>query len=223
MPSIRYEEVAQTNYALHLGKRVLNNNALRHYFDSCFQQVIDEAGCYPAWVCMNCVGEGEASASFGNRPKRCPLCKSDRVFEVATFQSRAPVVGNAFEGAVRHLLTTRFELPAVPTPGNTITHDIEVTPRVAIETKGSPRQLLNPDGSVTRFNRPGLERTDTRKKAEANARNFRRGNKDAKFYIVSNAVPNDLEGRRYDDITGIFTITQANRLNALVEEIRAAI
>ena len=223
MPSIQYDEVAQANYALHLGNRALNNNALRHYFDGCFQQVIDEAGCYPAWVCINCVKEGDASASFGNRPRRCPLCKSDKVFEVATFQSRAPVVGGAFESAVRHLLTTRFELPAVSTPGNTVTHDIEVTPRVAIETKGSPSQLLNPDGTITKFSRPGLERSDTLKKAQANARNFRHGNSRAEFYIVSNAVPTHLEGRRYDDITGIFNITQANRLDSLVAEIRAAI
>ncbi len=223
MAIVQYDQVAQTNYASFLGGQEWNNNALRHYFDGCFQQAIDEVGCYPAWVCIGCAKEGGASACFGSRPRYCPLCQSDRVFEVATFQSRAPVVGGVFESAVRYLLTTRFELPARPTPGNTVTHDIEVTPRVVIESKGSPRRLLNPDRSVTTLARPGLERSDTWKKAQANARNFRRQNRDIPFYIVSNAVPPQLVGYRSDDISGIFNLTQANRVDSLIEEIRSAI
>ena len=119
-------------------------------------------------------------------------------------------------------MVTKFELPAVPTPGNTNTLDIEVTPRVAIETKGSPRQLLNPDKTVTRFNRPGLERSDTWKKAQANALKFRCQNREAPFYIISNAVPGSLVGYRSDEISGIFDITQVNRVNSLVAEINAA-
>jgi len=222
MAAIQYDGIAQVNYTAFLAGE-LNNNALRHYFDGCFQQAIENAGCYPAWACIACLQEGQSTAKFGNQPARCPVCASDKVFAIATFQSRAPVVGNAFESAVRHLLTTRFELPAAPTPGNTITHDIEVTPKVAIETKGSPRRLQNPDKTITNIARPGLERSDTWKKAQANARNFRRQNRDTPFYIVSNAVPAQLVGYRSDDISGIFNIVQANRLNSLVEEIRAAI
>ena len=131
-------------------------------------------------------------------------------------------MGDVLGSAVRHLLVTKFELPAVPTPGNTNTPDIEATPRVAIETKGSPRQLLNPDKTVTRFNRPGLERSDTWKKAQANALKFRRQNREAPFYIVSNAVPGSLVGYRSDEISGIFDITQVNRVNSLIAEINAA-
>ncbi len=218
MATIQYDAMAQGNYVLHLGGGELSNNSLRHYFDGCFQQAIDEAGCYPAWACMACIERG-----YGNRPRRCPTCNSLKVFEVATFQGRAPVVGGVFESAVRYLLTTRFELPAVSTPGNTITHDIEVTPRIAIETKGSPRRLLNPDHTTTSLQRPGLERSDTWKKAQANAQNFRRLNPDSPFYVVTNALPPALMGYRSYDVTGIFNITQADRVASLVAEIQLAI
>ena len=223
MPPIPYDEVAQANYALHLGNRALNNNALRHYFDGCFQQAIDTVACYPAWACVACIGGGTTSAAFGNLPRKCPTCGSRRVFEVATFQGRSSIVGKVFEAAVRHILSTRFELPVAFTPGNTNTHDLEVTSRVAIETKGSPRLVQNPDDTVTTIQRPGLERSDTWKKAQANALKFRRQNRNSPFFIVSNAVPSDLVGYRSDEITGIFNITQANRLDSLVAEIRAAI
>ena len=179
--------------------------------------------CYPAWACVTCIGGGTTTAEFGNLPRQCPVCGSRRVFEVATFQGRASIVGKVFEIAVRYLLTTKFELPAVPTPGNTNTHDVEVTSRVAIETKGSPRYVQNPDNTVTTIARPGLERSDTWKKAQANALKFRRLNRNSPFFIVSNAVPSDLVGYRSDEITGIFNVTQTNRLDSLVAEIRAAI
>ncbi len=223
MPAIRYDDIAAANYLRFIENRRLTNDRLRHYFNACFQDAIDEAGCYPAWACVACIGNGTATAEFGNTPNRCPTCESPKVFEVATFQSRASVVGNAFERAVRHLLATRFEMPAVPTPGNTRTHDIEVTSRIAIETKGSPSQLLNPNNTITRLSRPGLDRSDTWKKAQANAHNFRAHNKTAPFFIVSNSVPSDLVGFRSDDITGIFNIMQANRVKSLVDEINAAL
>ena len=223
MPATRYDDIAAAEYGQFIGKRPLTNDRLRHYFDACFQTAIDAAGCYPAWACVDCIRSGAPVAAFGNSPRRCPVCASSRVFEVATFQSRASVVGSAFESAVRCLLTTRFEMPALPTPGNTRTHDIEVTASVAIETKGSPRRLQNPDQTVTTLQRPGLERSDTWKKAQANARNYRRNNRRNPFFIVSNAVPPNLVGHRSDDITGIFNITQANRVSALVTEINDAL
>lgn len=222
MPT-QYDDIAAACYRQFIGRRQLTNDRLRNYFDACFQEAIDAAGCYPAWACVDCISNGTTTAEFGNEPARCPTCESSRIFQIATFQGRAPAVGRAFESAVRHLLTTRFELPATPTPGNTNTHDIEITNAIAIETKGSPRRLLNPDRTVTTLNRPGLERTDTWKKAQANARNYRRNNRRNPFFIVSNAVPPALVGYRSDDITGIFSIIQASRVNALVAEINAAL
>ena len=222
MPT-QYDAIAANCYGRFIGQQTLTNDRLRHYFDACFQEAIDAAGCYPAWACVDCIGHGTTTAEFGNEPAQCPTCESSRIFQIATFQGRAPAVGRAFESAVRYLLTTRFELPAMPTPGNTNTHDIEITSAIAIETKGSPRRLQNPDRTVTTLNRPGLERTDTWKKAQANARNYRRNNRTNPFFIVSNAVPSALVGYRSDDITGIFSIIQANRVNALVDEINAAL
>ena len=220
MPSIQYDEVAKTNYA-HIGGQGLANGRLQNYFNGCFQQVIDAVACYPAWACISCIGGSKTTAEFGNLPNECPACGSRRVFEVATFQGRASIAGKVFESAVRYLLSTIFELPAVPTPGNTNTHDVEITPRIAIETKGSRRYVQNPDSTVTTIGRPGLERSDTWKKAQANARNFRRLNPSTPFYIVTNALPPSLVGYRSDDITGIFNITQVNRITSLVAEMRA--
>ena len=223
MPPTRYDDIAAANYRRFVSEQPLTNDRLRHYFDSCFQTAIDDSGCYAAWACLSCIGNGAATARFGERPNRCPMCESRHVYEIATFQSRASVVGNAFESAVRYLLITRFELPAVPTPGNTRTHDIEITSAIAIETKGSPRQVQNPDHTVSTLSRPGLERSDTWKKAQANAANYRRNNRTRPFFIVSNAVPPDLVGYRSDDITGIFNITQASRVDALFSEINVSL
>ena len=223
MPNIRYDDISAVNHGRFIAGHALTNGRLRGYFDACFQDAIDDMGCYPAWVCINCIGAGDATAAFGSIPSRCTVCESRRVYEVATFQSRASVVGSVFESAVGYLLRTEFELPAVSTPGNTRTHDIEITSAVAIETKGSPRRLQNPDQSVTTLQRPGLERSDTWKKAQANALNYRKNNRTNPFFIVSNAVPADLVGFRSDEITGIFNITLANRVKALVDEIGAAL
>ncbi len=214
-----YDDFTPMLYQQFVGDAVLSNARLRNYFDACFQQAIDDAGCYPAWACIGCLSDGQATNAFGERPSKCPKCESRKCFQIATFQSRAPLVGRAFERAVLHLLRMRFELPAEPTPGNTRTHDIEVTHRIAIESKGSPRSVQNPDGSIIKLGRPGLERSDTWKKAQSNAHTFRERNRGAPFYIVSNAVPHDLVGYRSDDITGIFNLTHADRMQAFVREI----
>lgn len=223
MPTIPYDAIASGNHRQFISGGTLSNSSLRNYFNACFQEAIDKTDCYPAWACIGCLGEGKATAEFGNKPNRCPSCNANRVFEIGTFQGRSAVVGKVFEHAVSHLLRTTFELPAVSTPGNTRTHDIEITSRIAIESKGSPRRLLNPDGTLTEFSRPGLERSDTWKKAQANARNFRERNRLTPFFIVSNAVPSNLIGYRSDDITGIFNVAQAVRVHALVSEISAAL
>ena len=223
MPNTRYDAIAAANYAEFIGMRRLSNDALRHYFDACFQQAVDEVGCYQAWACLDCAREDNGKVGFGERPRQCTQCGSRQVYEVATFQGRAPVVGSVFESAVLELLATRFELPVTRTPGNTNTHDLEISNRMAIETKGSPRHLSNPDGSVTTLHRPGMERTDTEKKAFANGRRYRSQNRNSPFFIVTNALPKRLDGYRGDDVTGIFNITQANRAESLVAEINAAL
>ena len=225
MPNTLYDDIAISNFRQYIGNRALSNSRLRDYFNACFQKSIDHHRCYTVWVCVNCIdlAQNKTTAGYGEIPKHCSQCLSSKIFQVATFQSRASVVGNAFESAVIHLLNLRFELPVAKTPGNTNTHDIEITGRrVAIEAKGSPREIRNPDNSVTQLDRPGLERSDTWKKAQANAKNFRSKNKETPFFIVSNAVPTELVGYRSDDITGIFNIAQSARVDSLVSEINAA-
>jgi len=113
----------------------------------------------------------------------------------------------------------RFHIPLVATPGNTRTHDFEVAADVAIEVKGSPSVIRNPDGTVTKLGRPGLERSDTRKKAFDNARTHRQRRPDSLFFIVSNAVPVDLVGYRSRDVSAVFDATKIQRIDALATEI----
>jgi hypothetical protein len=69
------------------------------------------------------------------------------------------------------------------------------------------------------LDRPGLERSDTRKKAFENARTFRQRNPNAYFCVVSNAVPSDLVGYRNRDVNAVFDVTKLDRISALIDEI----
>jgi hypothetical protein len=116
-------------------------------------------------------------------------------------------------------MTIYFRLPLTYTPGNTRTHDLEVTPEIAIEAKGSPSRVTNPNGTFTHLGRPGMERSDTHKKAFDNAHTYRERNRDGLFFIVSNVVPPDLVGYRSDNVNGIFDVTKLERLQAMMIEI----
>ena len=74
-----FDEIANANYYQFIGKRALTDIRLQNYFNSCFQHAIDEAGCYPAWVCLQCVATNNPTAKFGNKPDKCPDCRSARV------------------------------------------------------------------------------------------------------------------------------------------------
>jgi len=117
-------------------------------------------------------------------------------------------------------MQTFYQLPLVPTPGNTRTHDFEVTVDIAIETKGSPNRVVNPDGTITSLGRPGMERSDTRKKAFDNARTYRQRNPTGLFFVVSNEIPSDLVGYRNRDVTAVFDATKVDRLEAMLSEIQ---
>lgn len=67
--------------------------------------------------------------------------------------------------------------------------------------------------------RPGLMRSDTLKKAVANARNFRRGHRSGHFYVVTNALPSGLVGIREDDVSGYFDLTKTARVREFASEI----
>ncbi|MBM3149281.1 MAG: hypothetical protein FJ008_07075 [Chloroflexi bacterium] len=120
-------------------------------------------------------------------------------------------------------METRYRLPLTPTPGNTRTHDFEVRGDIAIEAKGSPSRIINPDGTFTELDRPAMERSDTRKKAFENARTYRQRNPTGLFFIVSNAIPSDLVGYRNRDVTAIFDVNKVDRLEAMMAEIQSRV
>jgi hypothetical protein len=214
-----YDSIAKGNYSRILRPR-LTNATLREYFNACFQESIDYHALYQCWSCVNCLHNGRATQGWGKPPTSCPQCQSPAVYEIATFQARSPIVGNAFASAFSYLMQTFYQLPLVPTPGNTRTHDFEVTVDIAIETKGSPNRVVNPDGTITSLGRPGMERSDTRKKAFDNARTYRQRNPTGLFFVVSNEIPSDLVGYRNRDVTAVFDATKVDRLEAMLSEIQ---
>lgn len=213
-----YDSIAHNAYD-RLAKGSITNNRLKEYFNTCFQESIDARGAYQCWTCISCLRQGRPTQGWGSRPRICPVCRAQSVFEIATFQSRTPTVGNAFSSAFLCLMQKHFRLPLTPTPGNTETHDFEVTSEIAIEAKGSPANIVNPDGTITHLGTPGLERSDTKKKAFANARTHRQRNSTGLFFVVSNAVPPDLVGYRNSDVTAVFDVTKVDRLQAMMTEI----
>ncbi len=214
---IDYDQIALDNYAFERGP--LSNDALRSYFDGCFDNALEQSGLYPAYGCIACAANASALVYFGEKPNVCRICGSDRVFQLATFQGRATVYGSAFTSAVQLLFNLHFDIELLPTPQNTKTHDLEASPRIAIEVKGSARRVLLTDGSSVALDRPGMMRSDTEKKAEANARNYKRLNSLGTFFVVTNALPDRLRGIRTDDIDGYFDLTKATRVDAFAREV----
>lgn len=214
-----YDSIARDAYDKIIGTSI-SNPRLRAYFGSCFQNSVDHYGLYQCWACVNCLRQRNSTQGWGKPPSKCPSCDSPLIYEIATFQGRSPIVGSAFASAFAHLMQTYYRLPLVSTPGNTRTHDFEVTSEIAIETKGSPDTVTNPDGSLTQLDRPGMERSDTRKKAFENARTYRQRNPTGLFFVVSNAIPSDLVGYRNRDVTAVFDVNKVDRLEAMMSEIK---
>ena len=90
---------------------------------------------------------------------------------------------------------------------------------MSIEAKGSPRSIDNPDGTKSKFDRPGMERSDTEKKAFANGETHRRRKPEAYFCVVTNALPSNLVGFRSDNVNAIFDVTKTDRLDSMMDEI----
>ena len=203
-------------------KNGVSNQSLSRYFDNAFQSVVVEHDLYPAWACINCLRHDVSTVRWGAKPSKCPVCGVSAAYSVATFQGRASRFGGVFVVALQHLVYTHYGLELMPTPGNTKTHDLEVTPKVAVEVKGSARRITFPDGSSYKISRPGMTRSDTEKKAFDNARNFMRSNPAGTFFIVTNALPRRLDGHRGDNVNGIFDVTKRGRLDSFVDEAKAA-
>ena len=214
---IDYDQIALNNYNFEQGP--ISNDDLRSYFDRCFDEALELTGLYPAYGCISCAVDSSALVILGEKPNRCTTCGSDRIFQLATFQGRAPVYGATFSSAVRLLFDFHYDIELLPTPQNTRTHDLEASPRIAIEVKGSARRVRLDNGLIVPLDRPGMLRSDTEKKAEANARNYKRFNSTGTFFVVTNALPDRLRGIRTDDIDGYFDLTKAERVEAFAREV----
>ena len=199
-------------------KNGVNNQSLNRYFEKAFQTVVDQHDLYPAWTCIKCLRNDVSTARWGDKPSKCPVCGDSATYSVATFQGRASRYGKIFVVALQHLAQSHYQLNLRDTPGNTKTHDLEVTPKVAVEAKGSARKIILPNRSTYPLSRPGMVRSDTEKKAFDNARNFMRSNPTGVFFIVTNALPPRLVGHRGDNVNGIFDVTKTDQLESFVRE-----
>ena len=217
----QYYRIANDKYPF--AHRQVTNQGLRDYFNSCFDEVFELSGAYPAWACLTCATTENKAVFFEPPQGGCKISSSHRVFEVATFQSRASRMGSVFECAVRVLFKEKFSLDLRPTPQNTTTHDLEASALVAIEVKGSPERVRIPNYGTRKLERPGLLRSDTLKKAQANGRRFKQSNPNGYFFVLTNALPPSLRGIRSEDITGFFDLTKTDRVRAFVNEVREII
>jgi len=211
-----YKSIVEKNYQTLISKG-LSDNSLTEYFNVCFDDTIRHFKAYDCWVCVHCLSEGKLSWGWGDKPNNCPEC-GQVVYKVATFQLRASITGDAFEWAFYKLLNAYYNLPLVRV--SAYTHDFEVGNNVAINCKGSAGEVPNPDGSRVILGRPGMIRSDTYKKAFGDAKNFRKQRPNWRFYIVTNAMPDNLIGYKNRDIDGIYDVTKLNQLERLIDEIR---
>ena len=212
-----YAHIAESHYRV-VSKR-LSNATLQRYFDDCFNDAIAQSGLYPAWVCMRCLPDDSGSIRYGIKPNTCPVCGTDRVFEVATFQGRAPVVGSTFRAAVQVLMRFRFELELSSPSTGTTTHGLEASSEIAIEAKGSPLSYHSPDGTVFNPQRPGLMRSDTRKKTLANARQYKLANESGAYFVATNALPKQWREQRPDAVDELFDLTEPSEVERFVSEV----
>ena len=212
-----YSPIVRERYAT-LEAHSITTRALEEYFSGCFDDVIRQWKLYPMWVCMSCIASGTFTKDWGKRRALCPTCGSSALYEVATFNARASKVGDVFECAFYYLLRKQGIGLA---RADRETHDFEGARGEGIETKGSPDSCPLPNGDRVTLDRPGMERSDTRKKALNNAREFKSRHPDNRFYIVTNALPRDLARRQLSDVDAIFNVTQYREYDDLLERLRS--
>ncbi|HXG06274.1 MAG TPA: hypothetical protein VNI77_02990 [Nitrososphaera sp.] len=177
---------------------------------------------YKTWICVKCLEVGRFTWAWGDKPKpnRCPTCTKP-VYEVATFQARAAYVGAMFEYACFYLLVKRFNINARLSSEQSRLYDFEIKNNVVVEAKGSPKSVENPDGSISKLGRAGMQRSDTKKKAFANAEEWHTRFPNGHFFIITNAIPTSLQSYRSEKIDAIYDVTKESQLLRFVKEISA--
>ncbi len=214
-----YLTVAKQNYDI-IEKNGMTNDSLSRYFTSCFNNICKAMALYKCWVCVRCMELKKFSYGWGDKPDTCPVCGERYVYEVATFQARATYVGEEFQWAFWLLLNKNFGITARPTSDVTRLYDLEIKTDVVIEAKGSPDYIINPDGTHSHLDRPGMMRSDTEKKAFANAKKWNERFPKGHFFIVTNAIPNHLHGYRNATVKAIYDVTKKSQLESFVLDLK---
>ncbi len=210
-------EFTASNYKKTIGKKGLSNVTLSDFFADCFSNVSALFGLYKCWICVACLAKDKYSNGWGDKPKSCPKCGKP-TYEVATFQARASHAGRAFQYACRYLLKESYQINAELTGERTPLYDFEIRPDLVIEAKGSPEFVVNPDNSQSLLVTPGMSRSDTHKKAFANATEWKRRFPNGHFFILTNSLPVKWRAYKDEKIDGIFDITKKTQLDEFVSE-----
>lgn len=218
--AIPYLSIARRNYSI-IEKSGVTNDSLSHYFTECFNNICSASALYKCWVCVRCMELSKFSYGWGDKPDVCPVCGEKTIYEVATFQARASYVGEMFQWAFYHLLKTFYKIDSRPTSESTRLYDLELRPDVVIEAKGSPEYIVNPNGSRSQLDRPGMTRSDTKKKAFANAKEWNSRFPSGNFFIITNAIPNELRSYRNGTIRAIYDVTKKNQLDSFISDLKA--
>lgn len=216
-----YRSVLKDNFKVLEGKP-LSDESLTRYFNGCFNDIYRMAGLYKTWVCVKCLSVGRYNYGWGDKPTACDQC-GNKVYEVATFQARASYVGNVFDYGCQYILNEKYNISTNPTSESTHLYDFEIRFDIVIECKGSPKYVLNPDGTRSNLTRAGMLRTDTEKKAFANAKKWHNRFPNGSFYVLTNAVPNHLRAYRNETIKAIFDFTKKRQVDSFVSEVQSLI
>lgn len=131
-------------------------------------------------------------------------------------QSRAVMTGKTFELCIIELFDREYpdlsygHNVSIPDAGlgnrhgaDFVIYESEAKEDIVavIEAKGSADRLEWPDGTIQDLSRPGLQRTDTMKKAVAQAYQIKRGlDQDVEFYILTTHKPESGSGKKLYDL-----------------------
>lgn len=216
-----YRSVIEGNFETFV-KTPLSNESLARFFEGCFNDIYRMVGLYKTWVCVACLAVGKHNYGWGDKPKRCEKC-GRHVYEVGTFQARGTYSGNVFDYCCQYILHKRYDINTNTTSDSTRLYDFEIRPNIVVESKGSPKYVINPDGTRSDLGRAGMLRSDTEKKAFANAKKWHSRFPNGAFYILTNALPSRLHSYRNETIRAIFDFTKKSQVESFVDEVRALI
>lgn len=211
-------EIVNANYDLLDKNSELTDLTLARYFNSCFNDVVKIYGLYQAWVCPECLHHNEGKPyGFDVKPKKCPSCGKS-VYDIGNFQARSSRMGLVFKYAVLNLLRKKFGLDLRLPVKSTRYYNLEVGKEKFILTRGSPLNIIRPDGGKTELRRAGMKRSDTIDKAKTRAAEWKKKRPNSKIYIVTNSLPTGLLYEK-EDISGIFDLSKKVHLYQFVDEL----